>query len=114
MRSLVHAEMLKLRTVRMPVWLLLTALGLGILLVVVTVPTGNASGGTLSLHDHDLLARVLGVGAGGWVIVLLLGILAFTQELRFGTATSETCSLDAGRVRHQGDQHAILGLRWHA
>jgi hypothetical protein len=72
----------------MPIWLLLTALGLVMLLVLVTVPTGNAVGSTLSLHDHDLLARTLGVGAGGgWVVMLVLGILAFTQELRFGTAT---------------------------
>jgi ABC-2 type transport system permease protein len=88
-RSLLRAELLKLRSVRMPVWLLLTALALVILLVVVTVPTGSGPGSTLSLHDPDLLARVVGVGAGGgWVVVLVLGILAFTQELRFGTATS--------------------------
>ena len=89
MTSLVRAELIKLRSVRMPVWLLLTALGLVALLVLVTVPTGNAADNTLSLHDRDLLARAIGVGAGGgWVVMLVLGILAFTQELRFGTATS--------------------------
>ncbi|MDP9330416.1 MAG: ABC transporter permease [Actinomycetota bacterium] len=89
MKSLVRAELIKLRTVRMPVWLLLTALGLVTLLVLVTVPAGNAPDNTLSLRDEDLLARTLGVGAGGgWVIMLVLGILSFTQELRFGTATS--------------------------
>ena len=89
MRSLARAELTKLRSVRMPVWLLMTALGLVTLLVLVTVPTRNASAGTLSLHDQDVLARVVGVGAGGgWVVMLVLGILAFTQELRFGTATS--------------------------
>jgi ABC-2 type transport system permease protein len=88
-KSVVRAELIKLRTVRMPIWLLLTALGFVILLVTVTVPTDNSPGNTLSLHDPDLLARTLGVGAGGgWVIMLVLGILAFTQELRFGTATS--------------------------
>jgi hypothetical protein len=88
-KSLLHAELIKLRSVRMPVWLLLTALGLVILLVLVTVPTGDGPGNTLSLHDQDLLARTVGVGAGGgWVVMLVLGILAFTQELRFGTATS--------------------------
>ncbi len=89
MTSLVRAELIKLRSVRMPVWLLLTALGLVALLVLVTVPTGHATDNTLTLHDEDILARVVGVGAGGgWVVMLVLGILAFTQELRFGTATS--------------------------
>ncbi|TMK21049.1 MAG: hypothetical protein E6G68_03820, partial [Actinobacteria bacterium] len=75
MRSLARAELTKLRSVRMPVWLLMTALGLVTLLVLVTVPTRNASAGTLSLHDQDVLARVVGVGAGGgWVVMLVLGI----------------------------------------
>jgi ABC-2 type transport system permease protein len=55
----------------------------------VTVPTGRVPTGELSLHDRILFARVIGVGAGGgWVLMVLLGIIAFTQELRFGTATS--------------------------
>lgn len=89
MRSLVRAELIKLRSVRMPLWLLLTASGLVILLVLVTVPSGESSGDALSLHDSDLLARVVGVSAaGGWIVLVVLGILAFTQEFRFGTATS--------------------------
>lgn len=87
--SLVGSELRKLRTVRMPVWLLLTALGLVVLLVLVTIPTGTAADGGLSLRDRILLARVIGVAAGGgWIIMMLLGIIAFTQEFRFGTATS--------------------------
>jgi ABC-2 type transport system permease protein len=87
--SLLRAELIKLRSVRMLVWLLLTALGLVILLVLVTVPTNNDPGNTLSLDDPDLLARVVGVGAsGGYLVLLVLGILTFTQEFRFGTATS--------------------------
>ena len=88
MSSLVRAELIKLRSTRMPLWLLLTALGLVVLLVFVTVPTGDGSD-ALSLHDSDLLARVVGVGtAAGQVVMLVLGILSFTQEFRFGTATS--------------------------
>jgi hypothetical protein len=87
--SLLRAELIKLRSVWMPVWLLLTTLGLVTLLVLVTVPTGNGPQNTLSLYEPDLLARSVGVGAsGGYVVLLVLGILAFTQELRFGTATS--------------------------
>lgn len=89
MTSLLRAELVKLRSVRMPIWLLLTALGLVILLVLVTVPTGNDPGDTLSLHDPDLLARTVGVGvSGSEVVLLVLGILTFTQEFRFGTATA--------------------------
>jgi ABC-2 type transport system permease protein len=85
--SLVHAELIKLRSVRMPVWLLLTALGLVTLLVLVTVPTAHGTGGALSLHNADLLARVIGAGVpGGFVTMLVLGIMAFTQEFRFGSA----------------------------
>jgi ABC-2 type transport system permease protein len=89
MMSFLRAELIKLRSVRMPVWLLLTALGLVVLLVLVTVPTPGGVGNVLSLHDTDLLARVIGVGSqGGFVIMLVLGILSFTQEFRFGTASS--------------------------
>jgi ABC-2 type transport system permease protein len=87
--SLVRAELIKLRSIRMPLWLLLTALGLVVLLVLVTAPTGDTAGDALSLHDFDLLARVVGVGtAAGQIVVLVLGILSFTQEFRFGTASS--------------------------
>jgi ABC-2 type transport system permease protein len=87
--SLVRAELIKLRSVRMVAWLLLTSLCLVVLLVLVTVPTGSGVGDSLSLHDPDLFARTLGVSASGYdVVLLILGILAFTQEFRFGTATS--------------------------
>ena len=89
MTSLVRSELIKLRSTRMPLWLLLTAFGLVVLLVLVTVPTGDRSGDALSLHDSDLLARVVGIGTGaGQVVVLVIGILSFTQEFRFGTASS--------------------------
>ena len=88
MRGLIHAELIKLRSTRMTAWLALTATALVVLLVLVTVPTGNGSDSTLSLGDRDLWARVVAVGAGGgWIIVLVLGVIAFTQELRFGTVT---------------------------
>src|SRR5262249_15513401 len=78
--------------------LLLTALGLVVLLVLVTVPTGQSSGDSLSLHDSDLLARVVGIGTGaGQVVVLVLGILSFTQEFRFGTATPTFLAMPARR-----------------
>jgi ABC-2 type transport system permease protein len=87
--SLVHAELIKLRSTRLALWLLLTALALVVLLVLVTVPAGDDTSGGLSLGDTDLLARVVGVATtAGEVVVLVLGILSFTQEFRFGTATA--------------------------
>jgi ABC-2 type transport system permease protein len=87
--SLVRSELIKLRSVRMAALLLLTGLGLVVLLILVTVPTTNTPGDVLSLDDPILLSRAVGVGVGGgWVLLLVLGILTFTQELRFGTATS--------------------------
>lgn len=57
-------------------------------LVAITVPTHVSPGEAISLHDPRLLARSIGAGAGGGeTILLVLGILAFTQEYRSGTAT---------------------------
>jgi ABC-2 type transport system permease protein len=89
MTALVRSELIKLRTVRMPAWLLAMAVALVVMLVFVTVPSGPGSDGELSLQDADVLARVVGVAASGsQVVLLVLGILAYTQELRFGTVTA--------------------------
>jgi hypothetical protein len=89
MTALVDSELIKLRSLRMPRWLLLTTVALVILLVLVTVPTSASSTGTLTLYDRDLLARTLGVAAGGgWVVMIVLGALAYTMELRYGTITA--------------------------
>lgn len=89
MSALVRGELLKLRTLRMPRWLLLTTVAIVILVVVGTVPTSSSSTGTLTLNDRDLLARTLAVAAGaGWVVMIVLGALAYTMEIRFGTITA--------------------------
>lgn len=82
-----RSELVKLTTTRLPVWLLLASATLAFLLVFVTVPTRSAGAGdALHLYDPDLLARVTGVAVGGAeVLMLVLGVLAYTQELRFGT-----------------------------
>lgn len=73
----------------MPAWLLLTTGCLAVLLVAVTVPQVGAKNSPLSLDEPGLLARAVGIGVGGGeLMVLILGVLAFTQELRHGTATS--------------------------
>jgi hypothetical protein len=87
MTALVRAELLKLRTVSLPGWLLLTALGLVLLGVLATILTAGMEGAPLQRDDPELLARAVASASGGNVVVLILGILVLTQEFRFGTAT---------------------------
>lgn len=87
MSALVRAELLKLRTVALPYWLLLTTLAFVLLGVLATLLTAGLEGAPLQRDDPDLLARAVASASGGNIIVLVLGILALTQEFRFGTAT---------------------------
>ncbi len=87
MTALVRAELLKLRTVRLPLWLLLTTLLLVLLGVVATVLTAGLEGAPLERDDPALLSRAVASASSGNVVVLILGILTLTQEFRFGTAT---------------------------
>ena len=87
MTALVRAELLKLRTVKLPLWLLLTTLLLVLLGVLATVLTAGLEGAPLRRDDPELMARAVANASGGNVVVLILGILTLTQEFRFGTAT---------------------------
>lgn len=87
MTALVRAELLKLRTVKLPLWLLLTTLLLVVLGVVATILTAGIEGNPLQRDDPALFARAVASASGGNVVVLILGILTLTQEFRFGTAT---------------------------
>jgi ABC-2 type transport system permease protein len=85
--ALVRAELLKLRTVQLPFWLLLTTLLLVALNVIATVLTAGMEGNPLTLDDPRLLAVSVASASGGSVLLVVLGILMLTQEFRFGTAT---------------------------
>lgn len=87
MSALVRAELLKLRTVRLPVWLLLTTLALVTLSVCATVLTAGRDGAPLAADEPELFRLALSSASAGTTIVLVLGILVLTQEFRFGTAT---------------------------
>jgi ABC-2 type transport system permease protein len=87
MTALVRAELLKLRTVQLPAWLLLTTLGLVALGVVATVLTAGMDGNPLMRDSPELLAAAASSASGGNILLLVLGILMLTQEFRFGTAT---------------------------
>ena len=88
MTALVHAELLKLRT-RAATGLLLATLALVALTVVVNVPEAGTAPTPFSLQDPRLLPGVVGIGFGvPEVFMVLLGVLAFTQEFRHGTAAA--------------------------
>lgn len=87
MTALVQAELLKLRTVRLPLALLLVTLLLVTLSVCATVLTAGSTGGPLQASDPDLFRVAVSSASAGTTTLLLLGILVLTQEYRFGTAT---------------------------
>jgi ABC-2 type transport system permease protein len=85
----VQAELLKLRSTRLPLGLLLATLALVTMTVAVSVPQAAAEDVPLSLDDARLLAVVVGESLGvPQVLAVLLGVLTSTQEHRYGTATS--------------------------
>ena len=89
MKALLDAELLKLRSTRATALLVLATLGLVVLTVATTVPGVMDENASISLDDPDLLAIVVGNGFGApLVLMTLLGVLAFTQEFRYGTVTS--------------------------
>lgn len=89
MRALLDAELLKMRSTRATALLVLATLGLAVLTVATTVPGVMEENAWISIDDPDLLANVVGNGFGApLVLMTLLGVLAFTQEFRYGTITS--------------------------
>jgi hypothetical protein len=89
MSALVRAELVKLRSTRSQPWLLLATLAMVVLTAAFTVPSAGAQNNPLSLDQPTLLARIVGVSFGfPQLTMVILGVLAFTQEVRYGTVTS--------------------------
>lgn len=89
MKALLDAELLKMRSTRATPLLVLATLGLAVLTVATTVPGVMEENAWISLDDPDLLAYVAGIGFGApLVLMTLLGVLAVTQEFRYGTITA--------------------------
>jgi ABC-2 type transport system permease protein len=89
MKALLDAELLKMRSTRATAMLVLATLLLAVLTVVTSVPGVMEENAWISLDDPDLLANIVGNGFGApQVLMTLLGVLAFTQEFRYGTITS--------------------------
>jgi ABC-type transport system involved in multi-copper enzyme maturation permease subunit len=69
------------------------------------IPKAGAANLPMSLDDPALLAGVVGIGFGvPEVMMVLLGVLAVTQEFRYGTATS-TYLVEPRRTR-------VLVAKW--
>ena len=89
MKALLVAELLKLRSTRATALLVIAAQGIVVLTVATTVPGLLEENPGISLRDPDLLAIIVGSGFGFPLLLMaLLGVLAFTQEFRYGTITS--------------------------
>jgi ABC-type transport system involved in multi-copper enzyme maturation permease subunit len=89
MKALTHAEVLKLRSTRMPAGLLLATLAMVTLTAAVNVPKKGDQKAPVPLDDPSLLAVTVGNSFGvPIVLMLLLGGVACTQEFRYGTVTS--------------------------
>jgi hypothetical protein len=63
--ALVRAELLKLRTVKLPVWLLVSTLALVVLSVLATVLTAGSDGAPVALEDPALLAVAVSSASAG-------------------------------------------------
>lgn len=86
MLRLIRTEIFKLRTTRMYLWLLLAASGVTVL--VTSVRIGRASSAELaSLAHPGVVAGIITNMGVLSVFGLILGVLAVTNELRYGTLT---------------------------
>jgi ABC-type transport system involved in multi-copper enzyme maturation permease subunit len=89
MNALTRAELLKLSSTRLPVSFLVGTLAMVLVTVGAVVPTSATANAITPLDDPALLTRVVG-SAFLWpqLTIALLGVLAYTQEVRHGTITS--------------------------
>jgi ABC-2 type transport system permease protein len=87
MPALVRAELLALRTTRMPWALVVTAVVLTAALAVDPVLDAGKAGAP-SIGTAAALLAVLGAAGRGGLVVLVLGVLTVTAEFRHGTASA--------------------------
>jgi ABC-2 type transport system permease protein len=89
MSDLLAAELLKMRSTRTTGALVLAGLVLAVLTIATSVPGVMEESSPLSLDDPGLLAVVVGSAFGApQVLMTLLGVVAVTQEFRYGTVNA--------------------------
>lgn len=110
MNALTSAELLKLRSTRMLAWLLAATLAMVLVTIAATVPSTSSATNATSLDDPALLARMVGLSfLWPQLTIALLGVLAYTQEVRYGTITS-TLLAEPRRTRVVAAKGAALVL----
>ena len=88
MKDLIAAELFKLRTIASTWWILLATL-VFVVLEELAFVFGNGQGsGPGQAQDPQMLGRALAAAGTAEIVVLTLGILALSQEFRFGTAAA--------------------------
>ncbi len=89
MKALTAAELLKLRSTRTLGWLLVGTLAMVLVSIVATIPSTASTNNVTNLDNPALLARVVGISfLWPQLTITLLGVLSYTQEVRYGTITS--------------------------
>lgn len=108
MTDLLRAELLKVRTTRLVVGLLAASVGLVAMGVVGSILTAGDAG-TPPLEVPQGVRNVFGNAGVVSILVLVLGILVVTGELRHGTIT-QTFLLTPRRPRVVGAKLAAMGV----
>ena len=97
MSTLMHTELLALRTTRLP-WVLLAGASVLTAALAINPVLAAGTGGAPSIGTAGALLAVLGATGRGNLVILLLGVLIVTGEFRHGTVTA-TFLLTPHRVR---------------
>lgn len=109
MKSLVAAEVLKLRTTRSVYGMLAAMVTLSVFSVVVTMTTAGHAGSGLSPVTSEGIESLLRTAGAGSFLVLILGITGFAGEVRHNTLTT-TLLLSPSRARVLGAKMLTYGL----
>src|SRR4051812_1876836 len=87
MIALIRAELLRMRTTRLALWMILGT-AMGVVLAVGAAIASAGRDGFPALDTTDGVRNVLGGTAAATTAALVLGIVALTGEFRHGTATT--------------------------
>jgi ABC-2 type transport system permease protein len=108
MNTLIRAELLKLRTLRMFWWSVVAALAFVPLSIALAMNKVGNSGGA-SLGSVEGFRNVMSAASAGGVFVLVIGIMVVAGEFRFNTITS-TFLITPDRKRVVGAKLAAASL----
>lgn len=108
MNDLIHAELLKLRTIRMFWWTIAATLAFVPISVALAVHEAHTTGGA-SLDSAEGFRNVMAAASSGGILMVVVGIAVMAGEFRFGTITS-TFLITPDRRRVLGAKLAAASL----